>query len=160
MDNSVVTVASPSIGVKLISYVQRYSQKEKKKISFLRPLMIEEYNKYIGGKDLMDQNISKYRIGIRGKKWWWPLFTWLIDVCDNNTWMKKNPNISQLQFRREITRTLLTKYGTPPKVRGRPNTSISSISYIRISDDIRYDGINHLIIPTRHTRKEKKKMCR
>lgn len=30
MDNSVVTAASSSIGVKPISYVQRYSQKGKK----------------------------------------------------------------------------------------------------------------------------------
>lgn len=69
MDNSVVTAASTSIGVKPISYVHRYSQKEKKKISVPRPLMIGEYNKYMGGTDLMDQNISTYRIGIRGKKW-------------------------------------------------------------------------------------------
>lgn len=159
MDNSVVTAASSSIGVKPTNNVSRYSQKEKKKISVLRPLIIGEYNKYMGGTDLMDQNISTYRIGIRGKKWWWPIFTWLIDVCVNNAWIlhkKKMPNISQLQFRREIVKTLLVKYGTTPKVGGRPSTSISSVSCNRISDDVRYDGINHLVIPTSE---KKRKRC-
>lgn len=81
--------------------------------------MIGEYNKYMGRTDLMDQNISTYRIGIRGKKWWWPIFSWLIDMCINNGWIlqkKVKSNISQLQFRREIVRMLLIKYGTAPKV--------------------------------------------
>jgi len=150
MDNSVVTAASTSIGVKPISYVQQYSQKEKK-IIVPRPLIIGEYNKYMGETDLMDQNISTYRIGIRGKKWWWPIFTWLIDMCINNAWIlqkKFKPNISQLQFRREIVRMLLRRYGTAPKVGGRPSTSISSVSCNIISDDIRYDGKEHLVIPT------------
>jgi hypothetical protein len=64
MDNLVVTAASSSIGVNPISYVQRYSQKKKKKISVPRPHMIGEYNKYMGGTNSMDQN---YRISIRGK---------------------------------------------------------------------------------------------
>ncbi|KAL4125910.1 hypothetical protein QTP88_010147 [Uroleucon formosanum] len=159
MDNSVVTAASSSIGVKPISYVQRYSQKEKKKISVPRPYMIGEYNKYMGGTDLMDQNIATYRISIRGKKWWWPIFTWLIDVSVNNAWVlqrKVKPNMPQLQFRREIVRNLLLKYGTKPKVGGRPSTSMSSVSCNRISDDIRYDGKNHLIIPTPE---KKRKRC-
>jgi hypothetical protein len=63
MDNSIVTAASSSIGVKPISYVQRYSQKEKKKISVPRPHMIGEYNKYMGETDLMDQNIATYSMG-------------------------------------------------------------------------------------------------
>lgn len=75
MDNSVVTVISSSIGVKPTKSVSRYSQKDKKKIIFPRPLFIGEYNNYMGGTDLMDQNISTCRIDIRGKKWWWPIFT-------------------------------------------------------------------------------------
>ncbi|CAI6357649.1 unnamed protein product [Macrosiphum euphorbiae] len=107
----------------------------------------------------MDQNIATYRISIRGKKWWWPIFTWLIDVSVNNAWVlqrKVNPNMPQLQFRREIVRNLLLKYGTKPKVGGRPSTSMSSVSCNRISDNIRYDGKNHLIIPTLE---KKRKRC-
>lgn len=142
--------------------VSRYSQKEKKKISVIRPLIIGEYNKYMGGTDLMNRNISTYTIGIRGKKRWWPIFTWLIDVCINNAWIlhkKKKPNIPQLQFRREIVKTLFVKCGTTPKVKGRPSTSISSVSCNRINDDVRYDGINHLVISTSEKKNKKEKMC-
>jgi len=38
----------------------------------------------MGGTDRMDENIAMYRIGIRGKKWWWPLFTWLLDAAIHN----------------------------------------------------------------------------
>jgi len=58
MDNLVVTAAYISIGIKPISYVQRYCKKEKMNISVRRLLMIGKYNKYMGGKNLMDQNIS------------------------------------------------------------------------------------------------------
>lgn len=63
-----LTAASSTIGVKPTNNVSRYSQKENKKISVSRPLIIGEYNKYMGGTDLMYQIISTYRIGIRGKK--------------------------------------------------------------------------------------------
>jgi len=77
----------------------------------------------------------------------------------NNAWIlqrKVKPNLPQLQFRREIVRNLLLKYGTKPKVGGRPSTPISSVSCNRISDDISYDGKNQLIIPTPE---KKRKRC-
>ncbi|KAK9746280.1 Transposase IS4 [Popillia japonica] len=77
LDNSVVTVGSTLHGVHPINNVKRYSQAEKKIISVARPNLIGQYNNYMGGTDQMDQNIGKYRISIRGKKWWWCIFTFL-----------------------------------------------------------------------------------
>ena len=68
VDNSVVTVASTGHGVLPVSNVQRYSQTERKIVMVPRPLVVGEYNKYMGGTDRMDENISMYRVGIRGKK--------------------------------------------------------------------------------------------
>lgn len=103
----------------------------------------------MGGTYLMDQNISTYRLGIRSKKWWWCIFTWLIDVSISNAWIlyKKghNTQLSQLDFRRNIAQTYLKKYENPPKTAGRPSTSKFSVSCNRISDDLRYDGLNHLL---------------
>ncbi|XP_030762656.1 piggyBac transposable element-derived protein 3-like [Sitophilus oryzae] len=81
MDNSVVTVASTVHGVQPVTNALRYSSKEKKKIGIPRPYCIGKYNEFMGGTDQMDANINVYRIGIRGKKWWWPIFTWLLDSC-------------------------------------------------------------------------------
>lgn len=148
-DNNVVTVASTCHGILPVSQVKRYSQAEKKIIQVSRPNLIGEYNSHMGGTDLMDENLSRYRIGIRSKKWWWSIFTWLIDVAVTNAWQihkKSGGKLTQLEFRREIATGYLQSFGSAPKPGGRPKTSKLSLSLNRISDDVRYDGINHLVI--------------
>lgn len=152
MDNSVVTVASTSYGVNPLGSADRYSKARKQKVKVPRPNLIGIYNKYMGGTDLMDSHVNNYRIGIRGKKWWWPIFTWLIDVAINNSWIlmrMSGKNISQLDFRREIVKTYLTKYGTAPKIGGRP-----PIPDKRVLPGVRYDGVNHF-----PKQVEKKRRC-
>jgi len=61
-----------------------FPEKKKKTIIIQRPHCIGQYNQFLGGTDLMDENVNRYRIGLRGKKWWWCLFTWLIDVSIQN----------------------------------------------------------------------------
>lgn len=89
----------------------------------------------MGGTDRMDENLSLYRIGIRGKKWWWSIFTWLIDVTIHNSWLtykKAGHDMRQLQFRREIAQTYLERYKKPPKTGGRPVTSPCSSTGSRL----------------------------
>lgn len=45
------------------------------------------YNKYMGGTDRMDEDIARHRIGVRSKKWYWPLLTWLVDTGIHNAWV-------------------------------------------------------------------------
>ena len=151
LDNSVVTVASTGHGVFPLSNVQRFSQAEKKIVTVPRPLVVGEYNKYMGGTDRMDENIAMYRIGIRGKKWWWPLFTWLLDAAIHNAWIiarSTGSDLPQLEFRRQIAQTYLVRYGVPPKAVGHPATAAQSSTGSRVSDELRYDGIGHLVYPT------------
>lgn len=117
------------------------------------------YNKHMGGTDVMDENVSRYRISIRSKKWWWCLFTWLIDVMIQNAWTlykKGGHKLTQLQFRREIVQVYLGRYGTERKGSGRPSIAISSVSLNRISDDLRYDQQNHLLS---NTEGKKRRRC-
>lgn len=58
MDNSPVTLASTCFGVAPIKNVERFSRKEKKKIFIPRPDVVLQYNKNMGGTDLMDGNIA------------------------------------------------------------------------------------------------------
>nr|CAH7717546.1 unnamed protein product [Callosobruchus chinensis] len=149
-DNNVVTAGSTCHGVSPIGYVKRYCKSEKKYVQVRRPHLIGEYNRYMGGTDLMDENISTYQIGIRSKKWWWCIFTWLIDACISNAWIlwKKahRDQMSQLDFRRNIAQTYLKRYENVPTGGGRPSTSKFSLSMNRICDDLRYDGLNHLLV--------------
>lgn len=151
VDNSAVTIASTGHGVLPVSSVQRYSQAEKKRIMVPRPFAYGEYNKYMGGTDRMDENINMYRIGIRGKKWWWPLFTWMIDAAIHNAWILAKgagSEVPQLEFRRQLAQTYLTRYQNPPKGPGRPAASHASSTGCRVSDEIRCDGLHHIVYPT------------
>lgn len=90
MDNAVVTMISSSCGAQEIGQVKRYSQQGKRNIMVSRPKLVSKYNSYMGGTDQMDQNIACYHIGIRGKKWYWPLITWMFDVAIQNSWILYN----------------------------------------------------------------------
>lgn len=145
MDNSVVRVLSTVHAVYPLSNASRYSSAEKKKIGIPRPNTIGKYNEFMGGTDQMDANINVYRIGIRGKKWWWPIFTWLVDSCVQNAWItyrKHNPNVTQLMFWRKVAQVYLTKFQNPPKSAGRPSTYSADS---RIAPDIRYDRVDHIV---------------
>ncbi|KAH7933741.1 hypothetical protein HPB49_016695 [Dermacentor silvarum] len=66
----------------------------------------------------MDANIGAYRIAIRAKKWWRPIFTWLWDVALSNgraLILSTGSNITQLEFRRQIAQTYLTGWDNTPK---------------------------------------------
>lgn len=141
LDNSIITVASSCFGNIPTSGVKRFSRKEKKTIQVQRPHCIGQYNKFMGGTDLMDENVNRYRISLRGKKWWWCLFTWLIDVSIQNAWIlhkKAGGILSQLEFKRDIVQTYLVTYRNLPK---RPGPST------KIPDEARYDGRDHLVEP-------------
>ena len=64
----------------------------------------------MGFVDRMDQNVAKYRIGIRVKKWWWAPFAWMVDIAlAQNVWIlyrinkeADDPVLSLLAFRRDV----------------------------------------------------------
>lgn len=158
-DNAVVTMASTSYGVNPLSLVKRYSRAEKKIVNVNQPCAINNYNAHMGGTDRMDEDIARHRIGIHGKKWYWPLLTWLIDAAVNNSWILYKSSgrpITNLNFRREIVHTYLKRYGTSPKAAGRKAISKHSTSRKRVSDDIRYDKLEHYVIEVPN---KKRKRC-
>ena len=113
-DNSIVTMASNRYGTKPLAKAKRWSAAEKKVIEVTQPNVIRAYNAGMGGVDRMDQNISKYRISMRIKKWWWPIFAHLLDASVQNAWLlyRKFPSslarpMSLLDFRREICQVRL-----------------------------------------------------
>ena len=65
----------------------------------------------------MDQNIGAYRIAIRSRKGWWPLFAYPLDVAMQNAWliyrlmeaMNRQP-MDQLVFRRSVCTLYYKKY--------------------------------------------------
>lgn len=158
IDNGVVTAASTCFGVHPLTNARRFSRAEKKVVQMPVPNAIAKYNRSMGGTDRMDENIAEYRIAIRSKKWWWCLFTWLLDACIHNAWqIHKNygGKLTQLEFRRSIAQNYLTSYGVPPKGPGRTSIASNSVTLHRISDDLRYDRTDHLIIRTTNNKRRR-----
>ena len=61
-DNGAVIMAKNCFGS------ERWDRKEKK-VSVDVPYVVHKYNTSMGGTDRQDQNVNKYRISIRTKKW-------------------------------------------------------------------------------------------
>lgn len=147
VDNSVVNVASTMYGINPVTKALRYSSADKKKVEVPRPLVVGKYNQYMGGVDCMDQNISLYRIGIHGKKWWSCIFTWMIDVAIQNAWQLHrvaHPEKPQLDFRREIVLFYCRHHGVASKSTGNRKRKI-------LDEDptsSRFDNISHWPRPT------------
>ncbi|XP_049948076.1 piggyBac transposable element-derived protein 3-like [Schistocerca serialis cubense] len=157
VDNSVFTLASTCEGVEPVSFVKRYSAKEKKTVQVQGPQIITAYNKHMGGVDRMDENIAMCRINIRNKKWYWALHSWLIDVSVHNAWQLKKgtgARTTQPEFRREIVQVYLKRYTNPVNGAGSPSISPMCGYKSHVPSDIRYDGIKHYIKKT-----EKKRRC-
>lgn len=87
------------------------------------------------------------------------IFTWLVDVSVANAWIIHRQSVgtrmSQLEFRREIVNIYISRYGTAPQGEGRPISSRNSRSLNRVSDDLRYDGRDHFLIPTPDKKNER-----
>ncbi|KAH9359587.1 hypothetical protein HPB48_021644 [Haemaphysalis longicornis] len=64
----------------------------------------------MGGVDLLDQTANNYRIGIRSKKWWWVLFTQMLNISVVNAWridqMSSENRLDLLTFTTLLTRHL------------------------------------------------------
>lgn len=154
-DNSVVTMVSNVHGVNPITKAKRWSASAKEVIEIDQPSMIAQYNMQMGGTDRMDQNVGCYRISIRSKKWWWPLFIHMIDVSLQNAFYlyKRSPSYTDgdfLSFKREIVEVYSKVYGAR---KSQPTRAIKVYSKL-IPDQIRTDGMNHIV---QHV--EKQRVC-
>lgn len=86
-------------------------------------MLVEEINRYAAQRNiaklcdkyLIQRFIANYRIGIRGKKWWWPLWVQCLDSPAVNTWklhcfVAASTNakpMPQLEFKNFIVKNLL-----------------------------------------------------
>ena len=144
-DNKPVYLASNFVSVQPLSSVKRWNKKEYIKVPI--PASFCSYNKGMGGVDRCDQNISTYRISMRGKKWWWALFAWVPDMIVQNAWnlyryhkQECDPTYDLLQFRREIVKTYLMKYKDTSR---RVAITRKQLPSNRVPMDVRFDGFYH-----------------
>ena len=138
-DNNIVHVASNHQTHEPVHDVRR-RVKGAPNTQVKQPDLIRQYNVGMGGVDLMDRLLSTYRPSIRGKKWYWPLFTNYLNLTVVAAWrmycLINDVEICHLEFRRRITICLL-KQETAPRARVIGGAAPS------LPVDIRYDGQGH-----------------
>ncbi|XP_066471482.1 piggyBac transposable element-derived protein 2-like [Tiliqua scincoides] len=152
-DNSVVNVISNFSGLEPMSTVKRYNQKTKTHDMLPQPNVIREYNQGVGGVDVHDSAIADYRIGIRGRKWWWPLFINGIDSAIVNAWkffcLTTKSNMSQIDFKAEVAVSFMKCEFEQSEGEGdQPVTSHAAkrrSSRNALLASIRFDGRGHFL---------------
>ena len=113
-DNSVVMMATNCDPVAPLGNVRRWSRQQRQFINIQQPYINRVYNATMGGVDRADQNISKYRITMRTKKWWWPFFAYAVDLAVQNAWLlyrRTGDMMDLLTFRRKVAQTYLMRHG-------------------------------------------------
>ena len=140
-DNNIVTIASNCHGILPIRKVDRIGtvQKKRMKLQIECPSVIQMYNKYMGGVDRFDENVASMRVGLRGKKWWFPLFAFGIDAACQNAWIvmkTSNKKLTYCDFRRNIVQVYLSKFAQRP----RKSTDCGSSLQKRVLSEVRLAG--------------------
>lgn len=85
-DSQPVYVASNFAVVEPVGSCRRYCGQEKGYVEIPCPKSILDYNTTMGGIDNINQMTKCNRISIRGKKWYWPLYTWSLNLMMVQAW--------------------------------------------------------------------------
>ena len=151
-DSNIVTLASNCHSALPLNQARRWSNKDKKVTFVNQPHVVNAYNRHMGGVDRVDQNIATYRISIRTKKWWWPVFSFLVSASVNNAWMLYRQCISSetekldlLEFTRRIVNAYLQKHSIRSNPTGRKRSIASIPQDKRVLQEVRFDRMDHTI---------------
>ena len=101
-NNTVVTLVSNCQTVNPIGKAKRYSKEERRIIEVDEPYAFRYYNQNMGRVDRMDQNITSYKITVRVKKWWIPLFMFMPDAAMQNALQASQAICKQVQTTRSV----------------------------------------------------------
>lgn len=132
----------------------------------------------MGGVDLLDSLIGRYKIKIRSKKWYIRIFYHLLDVTIVNSWLlykraaeqnNQKPKLSLSDFRIEVAECLCKTGDTSSKPKGRPSSSnlTEAIEAKRKKNsatplpptDVRLDNLGHWPVWTENRQRCKKPKC-
>lgn len=131
-DKKPVILSSSFVGQHPIDKVRRYCKKQKKYIEVNCPKIVKIYNQHMGGVDLLDSFLGKYKIKMRTKKWYARLFYHLLDIIAINCWLlhkrvgeqNNQPTVTKLKdFKLELAKSLCLCGPSLLRKRGRPSSA-------------------------------------
>ncbi|XP_029347808.1 piggyBac transposable element-derived protein 2-like, partial [Acyrthosiphon pisum] len=134
-DNKIVTLLSTYAGAEPKSMLKRFDRRIKSRVDVDCPFVVKEYNHFMGGVDLLDGLIGRYKIKLRSRKWYIRLWYHFIDVSIVNSWLlykrcqhenNELVNYTLANWRAEIGSTL-TSSGVCTPTRGRRSNSLEAL---------------------------------
>lgn len=160
-DNKCVNLLSNACGVEPLSSVKRWSKDAHAKINVPCPSLIPAYNVHMGGIDLSDMLVHLYKTPAKSRRWYFPLFGYILDLCISNSWLVYKRDCSLLnektmplkRFRLAVAHSL-KQINKPVSKVGRPSTSSPphepsqkkrhAPRPSQPQPDVRYDNCGHL----------------
>uniref|UniRef100_A0A3Q3LI23 PiggyBac transposable element-derived protein domain-containing protein n=1 Tax=Labrus bergylta TaxID=56723 RepID=A0A3Q3LI23_9LABR len=161
-DNKAVNLISFFVGIEPVGNVKRWDRKSKTRIMVPRPAIVETYNKFMGGVDLLDILSALYKFSFRSRRWYMYIWWHTVTVAVINAWnlyrrdqKKLNPKKKPVPLRRfqALVGTSLTSTGKAKIRCGRPLSSPEETPTpprkrlsCSVPLDVRRDGIDHFPI--------------
>uniref|UniRef100_A0A3B3QTZ4 PiggyBac transposable element-derived protein domain-containing protein n=1 Tax=Paramormyrops kingsleyae TaxID=1676925 RepID=A0A3B3QTZ4_9TELE len=144
-DDKCVNLMSNACGIKPLSTVKRWSKEAHAEVAVPCPSLIHAYNQHMGGIDLFDMLVHMYKTPTKSRRWYFPLFGYILDLCISNSWLiykrdcallNEKP-ISLKRFRLAVGHCLRQVNKPASKKRYTPRPS-------QPQPDVRYDNYGHL----------------
>ena len=167
-DNKVVSFLSTFVGAPPVSTIQRFDRKTRQHLDVPCPEIVKVYNRHMGGVDLMDANLARYKIIFKSRKWYIRIFFHLLDMLLANSWILwkrvkeakgERAQLTLANFKEEVGFTLCN-LGLKSPARGRKPLNLENIIQTKKrrsatavpSKDLRLDGMGHWPIVAQRNR--------
>uniref|UniRef100_A0A3P9KB14 PiggyBac transposable element-derived protein domain-containing protein n=1 Tax=Oryzias latipes TaxID=8090 RepID=A0A3P9KB14_ORYLA len=135
LNNKCVNLLSNASGIMPLSTVRQWSKESKAKTSIPCPSLIPAYNEHMGGIDLSDMLVHLYKTPAKSRRWYLPLFGYIIDLCLTNSWLVYKKDCHLLKQKpmslKKFRLAVMCKGHTPRPSRPKPQP------------DVRYDNMGH-----------------
>ena len=169
-DNRPVTLISSHTAVEPQDKARRWSKQEKAFLDVNRPHIVKEYNTFMGGVDLIDGCIARYKYKMRSRRWYIYLFWHIIMLALVNAWLTYRRDcklldqrpLNQRRFQAEVATSLILIQAQ----RGRPSLDSRTPSpsaprkrvRVGVPDDVRLDQVSHW--PVKCAKRGRCKICK
>ncbi|XP_067945032.1 piggyBac transposable element-derived protein 2-like [Watersipora subatra] len=169
-DNRAVTLLFAHTCVEPLRMAGRWDKKAKKRIDVSMPAIVADYNNHMGGIDILDSFLAKYRFRIRSRRWYIYLFCHFLSVALVNSWLmyKRECRLLQLpdkkmllqrKFQAIVAECLVSV--DSDKKRGRRTSSNPLITKQKVVNilcaDVRKDQVAHW--PAKSETRGRCKLC-
>ncbi|XP_045706577.1 piggyBac transposable element-derived protein 2 [Phyllostomus hastatus] len=141
-DSSVVNICSNATGIEPVGLTSRPSGAARVQSQVCQPSLLRLYQEKAAGVGRMNQNMARYRVKIRGMKWYSSFMGYILDAALNNAWQLhriccRDSQVDLLAFRRYVACVYLES---------NANTMSQGRQSRRLETESRFDMIGHWII--------------